>query len=341
MRKLVQIFGRNPVLALVDVALINAGFIFAFLLRFGADTRAHRVNLAEYVDVLPLISVLTVLLFYVGSLYGRWQDRSRTDLVSAISTAVGGILISTMVLAFWKRQFALPRTVLLLAVPLQLVLVSGVRLLLQWLHHRYPDPRRILLVSDNSEDTARLLEKFAAYGQDRYIVHGPVGSRDLDVLDGELEEVHEVVLAQGAANRAGVIGHCAMHNRHVLLVPSPTDFLVLGATPQSVDDALLLSIRPPRLRPAHEFAKRIQDLLLSSILLVLAAPVMLILYVLIPMDSKGSPIFRQARLGKGGQPFTLMKFRTMVANAEEASGPVLASEGDPRITRLARIIHEN
>ncbi|HKN32961.1 MAG TPA: sugar transferase [Terriglobales bacterium] len=338
MRKLVQIFGRNPVLALVDVALINAGFIFAFLLRFGADTRAHRVNLAEYVDVLPLISVLTVLLFYVGSLYGRWQDRSRTDLVSAISTAVGGILISTMVLAFWKRQFALPRTVLLLAVPLQLVLVSGVRLLLQWLHHRYPDPRRILLVSDNSEDTARLLEKFAAYGQDRYIVHGPVGSRDLDVLDGELEEVHEVVLAQGAANRAGVIGHCAMHNRHVLLVPSPTDFLVLGATPQSVDDALLLSIRPPRLRPAHEFAKRIQDLLLSSILLVLAAPVMLILYVLIPMDSKGSPIFRQARLGKGGQPFTLMKFRTMVANAEEASGPVLASEGDPRITRLGNFL---
>src|SRR5207302_6979875 len=97
MRKLFQILRRNPVLALVDVALINAGFILAFLLRFGADIRVHKVNLAEYVDVLPPASVLAVLLFYIGSLYGRWQDRSRTDLVSAISTAAGGILISTMV----------------------------------------------------------------------------------------------------------------------------------------------------------------------------------------------------------------------------------------------------
>jgi exopolysaccharide biosynthesis polyprenyl glycosylphosphotransferase len=281
---------------------------------------------------------LAVLLFYISSLYGRWQDRGRTDLVSAISTAVGGIIISTMVLAFWKRQFALPRTVLLLAVPVQIALVSSVRILLQWLYQRYPDPRRILLVADNTEDTSRLLEKFAPYGQDRYIVHGPVDSRDLDVLDGELEQVHEVVLAQGAANRTGVISHCAKHNKHVLLVPSPTDFLVLGATPQSLDDSLLLSIRPLRLRPAHEFAKRIQDLLLSSILLLLAAPVMLILYVLIPLESKGSAIFRQTRLGKSGHPFTLMKFRTMVDDAEEASGPVLAREGDPRITRLGNFL---
>jgi exopolysaccharide biosynthesis polyprenyl glycosylphosphotransferase len=338
MRKLVQILGRNPILALVDVVLINAGFVLAFLIRFGADIHAHKVNLTEYVNVLPLASVLAIVLFYVGSLYGRWQDRSRTDLVSAISTAVAGIIISTMVLAFWKRQFALPRTVLLLAIPLQLVLISSVRLLLQWLYRRYPDPRRILLVADNAEDTSRLLEKFAAYGQHRYIAHGPVGSRHLDQLDDELEQVHEVVLAQGAANRAAVISHCAKHDKHVLLVPSPTDFLVLGATPQSLDDSLLLSIRPPRLRPIHEFAKRIQDLLVSSILLVLAAPIMLILHIVIPLDSKGSAIFRQERLGKCGQPFTLMKFRTMVANAEEESGPVLASEGDSRITRLGSFL---
>ncbi len=150
MRKLVQILGRNPVLALVDVALINAGFVLAFLLRFGADIRAHKVNLAEYVNVLPLVSLLAVLLFYTGSLYGCWQDRGRTDLVSAISTAIGGILISTMVLAFWKRQSAVPRTVLLLAIPLQLMLVSTARLLLQWLHQCYPDPNPILGLAECS-----------------------------------------------------------------------------------------------------------------------------------------------------------------------------------------------
>ena len=339
MRKLIEILGRSPVLCALDVALVNAGFVLAFFLRFGVSRGAHKAISAGYIEVLPLASLLALVLFFIASLYGRWQDRGRTDLVSAISAAICGTMISTMVLAFWRRQFALPRTVLLLSVPLQLALIVSVRLLLQWLHRRFPHhPRRILLVADSLESASQLLEKFMAHGPSSYVVHGPVDSRELDMLDSKLPQVHQVVVAQDAANRTAVIGHCAKHNKQVLLVPSPTDFLVLGARPNSLDDSLLLSISPPRLHPWQEFAKSLMDMVVSSLLLLFAAPVMLILYVFIPLDSRGPAIFRQVRLGRGGHPFTLMKFRTMIFDAERSSGPVLASKGDPRITRLGNFL---
>ena len=76
----------------------------------------------------------------------------------------------------------------------------------------------------------------------------------------------------------------------------------------------------------------------SLALLLLSSPVLLLVAALIPLTSKGSAWFRQERVGTNGKPFHILKFRTMVADAEQHSGPVLASESDPRITPLGRFL---
>lgn len=79
--------------------------------------------------------------------------------------------------------------------------------------------------------------------------------------------------------------------------------------------------------------KRLFDIVVSAVLLALSSPVLLLVAIAIRLDSRGPVIFRQARSGKGGVPFDIFKFRTMVANADRL-GPVITTAGDPRVTRV-------
>jgi len=84
--------------------------------------------------------------------------------------------------------------------------------------------------------------------------------------------------------------------------------------------------------------KRVVDLLLASIGCVLACPLMVVIAVLIKLDSRGTSLFTQERVGEKGRHFVLMKFRSMRADAESLTGPVFAEENDDRITRIGRFI---
>ncbi len=82
--------------------------------------------------------------------------------------------------------------------------------------------------------------------------------------------------------------------------------------------------------------KHWSDLAISVCIVLSAWPVFLLVALAIKLDSSGPILFRQERIGERGRRFTLLKFRTMVQGAESQSGPVWASEDDPRITRVGR-----
>ena len=84
--------------------------------------------------------------------------------------------------------------------------------------------------------------------------------------------------------------------------------------------------------------KRYFDVIVSIVLLVISLPIFVIVSLLIKFTSKGPIFFVQERLGKDRVPFNLYKFRTMVPNAEKNTGPVWASEDDPRITPIGQFL---
>jgi lipopolysaccharide/colanic/teichoic acid biosynthesis glycosyltransferase len=92
--------------------------------------------------------------------------------------------------------------------------------------------------------------------------------------------------------------------------------------------------------PLHAAGKRLLDLLLSSVLLLLTSPVLAALAVLIKLDSEGPVFYGQERVGRGGKPYTIHKLRTMRKDAETVSGPVWASQRDPRVTRLGNFLRK-
>ncbi len=95
-----------------------------------------------------------------------------------------------------------------------------------------------------------------------------------------------------------------------------------------------------RCRVRHIPLKRIFDLLFSASVLVILSPLLLLLALLIKASSRGPVLFYQVRMGRGGRLFRCYKFRSMRADAEKKSGPVWATQDDPRITRVGNFLRK-
>ena len=85
-------------------------------------------------------------------------------------------------------------------------------------------------------------------------------------------------------------------------------------------------------------ASRALDLVVASLVLVLASPLLVAAALLIKLESRGPVFYRQRRVGRGGQPFELWKLRTMVPGAEAMGAGIYVLEGDPRITRVGAFL---
>ncbi len=90
----------------------------------------------------------------------------------------------------------------------------------------------------------------------------------------------------------------------------------------------------------YQHGKRIMDVCASICILALSSPLFLLTALLIKLDSRGPVFFKQERLGEFERPFTLMKFRTMVDNAEKQTGPCWAKDNDPRFTRMGKFLRK-
>ncbi len=113
----------------------------------------------------------------------------------------------------------------------------------------------------------------------------------------------------------------------------------------------LVSLAPPRANGASRVVKATFDFVCAAILLVLVGPLLLVLLVGIRLDSPGSPIFRQVRVGKDGRQFKIFKLRTMVSDAEtlkaslladnECDGVLFKIRDDPRVTRIGCLLRRS
>jgi lipopolysaccharide/colanic/teichoic acid biosynthesis glycosyltransferase len=112
-----------------------------------------------------------------------------------------------------------------------------------------------------------------------------------------------------------------------------------------VEGITLLGLNPPWLPRSSRVVKRMMDLLIASVMLIVLSPLLIILAIAVKLDSRGPVFFTQERVGKGGRRLRVIKFRTMTADAEHRRAELLAQstdpnwlklDHDPRITRLGR-----
>ena len=106
----------------------------------------------------------------------------------------------------------------------------------------------------------------------------------------------------------------------------------------AVDEVWMQTQPSLSLNRSQRFAKRAADLGVAILLLILTAPLMLLVAIAIRYDSSGSVLYQQERIGYRGRRFQVLKFRSMVQNAEKDGKAIWAAERDSRVTRVGRFI---
>lgn len=137
-----------------------------------------------------------------------------------------------------------------------------------------------------------------------------------------------------------IINLVAATSSYIKVVPDMYDYLIGSVRASHILGSPLIEIHPRIMTTWEAAVKRAIDVVASLVALILSLPMFIVVGILVMVDSKGPIFFKQDRIGKGGKAFKIIKFRTMVQNAEK-HGPALSSEADPRITKIGKFLRKS
>lgn len=127
-------------------------------------------------------------------------------------------------------------------------------------------------------------------------------------------------------------------DKGIYALPGLYDIGIMNSVMVQFDDTPLLKINKLGLTKLQRIIKRVADIIISTLALIITSPILIACAIAIKLDSKGAVFYTQERLTRGQKPFKICKFRTMIADAERDTGATLAIEDDPRITKVGKIL---
>lgn len=141
-----------------------------------------------------------------------------------------------------------------------------------------------------------------------------------------------------AETRNDILKFCYRNQIRAYVTPKLTDIIVRGSMEINLFDTPLLLVRSKGLTVTQRAIKRIFDLVLCLAAMVVAAPIMLVTAIAIKLDDGGPVFYKQKRCTLNGKVFHILKFRSMIVDAEKEGKSIPATDHDPRITKVGRII---
>ena len=249
------------------------------------------------------------------------------------------LALSIMGISFFVRGLALafPRSVIILSALFYFIFLSLWRALIIFISRKINGIKKITIIGDKD---SKLSEAITSKYHKRYKIENVCDNFNVSTdFEAILKSVDEVFMSTNIPQsiRRKILSFSITHKKEVFFIPEYFDLGIMGALPDKLDDIPTYRINYIELSPEEEFVKRVMDIIFSFFALIIAFPFALIFALFVKLD--GGPVFySQERLTKDNIPFKMLKFRTMIPDAEKLSGPVLAGEDDPRITKVGKFL---
>lgn len=325
-------------LKLVDVVLVTAIFGWVWL-RFYAD-------LVYPVPFYQRGTIVLILLYafcygYLAHLYDGFSLQ-----LSRISELVFSQTLAAFIAdgGFWFVIALLERR-LPNVLPMLLCLVLEFAAICLWSlcahrgYFRHHARKRTIVIYDELQGMEQLIKEQGLDVRYQVVDTVPVQAVDQAYLEGTVRNCEVVFLSSlHSHERNQIMKYCVAHGIRVFVIPRVGDVILSGAEKIHLLHLPMLLVRRYDPKPEYLFVKRLFDILLSGIALVVLSPLMVVLALIIKSDG-GTAFYRQVRLTKDGREFAVLKFRSMRMDAEKDGVARLSSgENDPRITRVGRFI---
>ncbi|MCX7963838.1 MAG: undecaprenyl-phosphate glucose phosphotransferase [Candidatus Sumerlaea chitinivorans] len=366
------------VFAATDAVAVCCGLLFAYFLRFHAEIVpvVKGYAPAAYARILPL--AIVVWLFWINQLGGYdFRARAfNLQIVKKLAKADLLAVMTLVTLHFFERTLEYSRLMYVLAMGTCFVSLSAARLALDRVlaHLRRRGvirATRVAIVGTN----ALALELAQRIAQHAYLgfevvglirgsdtasdapsggallasPQGETGAFQLPIL-GNFQQarelirrhaIEEIIVAEPSLDPQEVLEfilECEKELVTIRVVPNLLEAMLVEMSVEQIDGIPLFGLRETPLQGWNVVFKRAFDIVVSAVVLVLASPLMLLIALAVKLSSPGPVFYRQTRVGLDGQRFKIVKFRSMYQDAEEATGPVWATENDPRVTPVGRVL---
>jgi len=343
-------------LVATDALMVGLAFAAAYVLRLQSEYE----NISPFSDYwgMLLIHVATIILvFFFYRLYHRQRATSHIDEFYAIfgAASVGTIVAIAFISLVFKNELDYPRLMMVYTWVLTILLAWFGRVIharFQWgLQARGFNEARLIIVGAG-EVGRMILQKIRQSPGLGYTVVGFVDDRNpssnvlgVDVLGSaddlprliETHHVDEVVVAMPEASHQEILSVITRCEREKVSIKVFPDVFQIMASEISIGDLNglpLLTVNDIALHGWRLALKRTVDILGSAMVLVILSPIMMLVAILVKLDSPGSVFYPQERMGLDANSFMMFKFRSMRPDAEAQTGPVWATENDPRRTRI-------
>ncbi len=316
-----------------DIIFFNLSIILAFFVRYGYPF--PRFNFKPYLDISWIITLIQILLFYTSGLYKPFK---KSTFYPVFFEIVKGVTINGLTIAaisYFGYKFSFPRKVILLSWVFGVFFISLGRIIINAYFKSY-FPRAILILGTNAYELERIKEDIRRYFP--YILN------HIEIYTSSLEKLEKYVKEKG-------ITDIIVENRDIFFAVRPifdhrninlyafpdlyelaikgSPFIELGGVP-------LLEVKYTPLEPWEALAKRIIDIVLSFLGLLVSSPIFLGVFIAIKIEDGGPIFFVQKRVGFKRKIFCLYKFRTMREDVKDTT--ILTSENDKRVTRVGAIL---
>ncbi|NNF05103.1 MAG: sugar transferase [Rhodothermales bacterium] len=322
--------------ALLGPVLVLTVFWHAILFLLGLYRERYAASrFDELVTLAKAVTVGILALFFLLFVDSLDYYSARLNLATYWIMLFGFVATSRVLLR------SVQKSLILKGKGLHRALIVGWSDILDELHEevaRYPEAGlKIvggirLIRGDGSDDDTGADGRSAGSDRPAYVME------DLPRLIDELD-VQDVLIALGPNDSESLMEVLRLcDGKPVRLKLVPDFYSIIGgmARTEHMYGLPLIEVLPEPMQVWEQTLKRLLDLVISTIVLVVGLPVWLLVGILIRLTSQGPAIYRQKRIGRHGREFTMYKFRTMREDAEASTGPVWAQENDPRYTPVGR-----
>jgi Undecaprenyl-phosphate glucose phosphotransferase len=352
----------RTLLLLADLVLVGASWLAAYAIRFHSTLPVPRgIPPAEpYLAALPLILVVWAWVFRSRGLYAPRRTDSRLSELGAVLAGATTVVVLLVVGTFFLRSYFFSRGVILLFWGISIAMVSAFRLCARatlFALHRRGRHHSPVLVVGTGPLAEQVIERVQQHPESGLRVVGVLGDaaraprvRGAPVI-GDYGQLRKALALSGAAQVVLALPRddsdelerllAALDDElvDVRLVPDLLHVATLRSGVEDFDGLPVISLRDTPLVGWAAIQKRLFDIAVSAALLVVAAPLLAAIALAIRLTSGAPVLYVQDRMGLDGRVFRMLKFRTMVRDAE-SSGPVWARTEDPRTTRLGGTLRD-
>lgn len=321
-----------------DVVLFNLSVLLAFYLRFGSVVPDR--NFYTYQHSALAISIVFLVVNFLLGVY-IFYNRRISDII--FNTILGQFItiLALMMITFMGRLFAFPRSVLGYSFIISILVLGVWRVVIYYMYIHFTNSRRVAVLSYEDELPA-IIQNFDSAKNNKHKVTHVITDHFIENTKKVLPDVDIFYLTNSLSDdeRRAVVDLVIKQEKEVLLPSTFDNLLMLNPSLMNFEDESVMGMSQFRISPENAFMKRVFDIVVSFLMLIVASPFMLVTAILVKLTSPGPIIYKQTRITMNQREFSIYKFRTMRNDAEAKSGPQLATTNDARITSVGKYLRK-